>query len=263
MKMSDFKVEELRVEDRRNKILEILSREGKVKVLELSRLFEISEVTIRSDLSELESLGVLERTHGGAVSTSKAYYNMSFHDRMRTNEDEKRRIAVEIAAMVSDGDNIMINSGTTTLLAAQELKNKKDLTIVTNSLSIAQETGHYRNIQVILLGGNLNPQYQFTYGDDTIHQLKKYKADKLILAADGVSSEDGITTYHHMEAEVNRQMIARVNKTIVVADHTKIGRASFAYVGLLESADVLVSNTNASQDELKLLKERGMEIKLV
>ena len=261
--MAEYRNEELNIEDRRGKILEMLTQEGKVKVSELSRLFSISEVTIRNDLSELEAAGLLERTHGGAITTYKAYYSMSLNERARTNEEEKRKIASAAASMISDGDTIMINSGTTTLFVVQELKNVKNLTIVTNSLPISQEIGHHKNIHVILLGGNFNPQYQFTYGDDTIIQLKRYKADKLILAADGISSEDGITTCHHFEAEVNRQMIARVNKTIVVADYTKIGRASFAYIDPLQNIDCLVTKKNANRNEIKLITETGIEVRLV
>lgn len=261
--MSDISFEEMSIEDRRKTILDMLNRQGKVRVVDLSKLFGISEVTIRNDLSEMETAGMLERIHGGAISTHKAYYNMTFHDRMRTNEGEKRRIAAEAALMVSDGDTIMVNSGTTTLFTVQELKNVKNLTIVTNSLSIAQEVGHYNNIHVILLGGSFNPQYQFTYGDDTISQLKRYKADKLILSADGVSADEGITTYHHLEVEVNRQMIARVNKTIVVADYSKIGRTSFTYIDSIDHIDTLITNQNANQDEIGLIGEKGVEIRLV
>ena len=261
--MADARIDELSVDDRRNKIFEMLNRTGKVKVIDLSKLFGISEVTIRNDLSELENAGCLERIHGGAISTSKAYYNMSLHDRMKTNEDEKRNIAIEVASMISDGDTVIINSGTTTLFAVRELKNIKNLTLLTNSLSIAQEVGHYNNIQVILLGGNLNTQYMFTYGDDTLNQLKKYKADKLILAADGVCVEEGVTTYHHLEAEVNRQMIARVNKTIIVADYTKIGRASFARIDSLDNIDILVTNNKANNEEIEAIKEKGIETRLI
>lgn len=260
--MPEEKVEELSVEDRRNSILEKLNQDGKVKVAELSRLFGISEVTIRNDLSELECLGMLERVHGGAVNTYRAYYNMTLQERARTNAEEKKRIAAEVSSMISDGDTLMINSGTTTLFIVQELKNIKNLTLVTNSISISQEVGHYRNIHVILLGGNFDPQYQFTYGDDAIEQLKRYKADKLILSVDGVSPEEGISTYHHFEAEVNRQMIARVNKTIVVADYTKIGRTNFARIASIESMDCLVTNKNAASQEIDEIRQRGVEIRL-
>jgi DeoR family fructose operon transcriptional repressor len=262
IKMAD-KLEEMNIENRRGRILELLTQKGKVRVIELSKLFGISEVTIRSDLSELEEAGLLERVHGGAVSTYKAYYNMSFYDRMKTNEPEKREIAAACASMISDGDTLMINSGTTTLFTVQELKNVKNLTIVTNSVSIAQEAVNYDKANVILLGGNFNSQYQFTYGDDTVNQLKKYKADKLILSADGVSAQEGVTTYHHLESEVNRQMILRAKKTIVVADYTKIGRESFTYIDSINNVDYVITNRNANANELEIIKENGVEIRLV
>lgn len=261
--MANGSIEELDIDKRREMIVELLNKEGKVKVIELSKLFGISEVTIRNDLIVLEERGFLEKIHGGAVSTHKAYYNMSLLERMKTNEEEKREIAAACLSLVSNGDTIMINSGTTTLFVIQELKHIKNLSVVTNSLAIAQEVGHLSNIQVILLGGNFNPQYQFTYGDDTINQLKRYKADKLILSADGVSAEEGVTTYHHLEAEVNRQMLARSNKTIVVADYSKIGRASFAYIDSIDNLDILVTNKNVNRDELNSIREKGVEIRQV
>lgn len=261
--MAEENIAEFDIDNRRKKIIELLNKEGKIKVIGLSRLFGISEVTIRNDLSALEEEGLLERIHGGAVSTYKSYYNMSLSDRMKTNEEEKRAIAADCASLITNGDTIMINSGTTTLFVVQELKHIKNLTLVTNSLAIALEAGHFGNMQVILLGGNYNDQYQFTYGDDTVNQLKRYKADKLILAADGVSAEEGVTTYHHLEAEVNRQMLDRVNKTIVVADYTKISRTSFAYINSIGSVDILVTNKNSNQDEINAIKEKGVEIKLV
>lgn len=114
-----------------------------------------------------------------------------------------------------------------------------------------------------MLGGSVNPQYQFTYGDDAINQLKKYRADKLILAVDGINSEEGITTYHHLEAEINRQMISRVNKTIIVADYTKIGRVSFAYIDSINNIDILLTNQKVSQDEIKNIKKSGVDVLFV
>lgn len=263
MCMHEMEKVELSVEDRRNKIIEILTQQGRVKVVELSKLFGTSEVTIRNDLSELDNMGLLERIHGGAVSAYRAYYNMSLHERMKTNEEEKRRIALEASKLISDGDTLMVNSGTTTLFTVQELRSTKNLTIVTNSLSIAQETGHYRNIHVILLGGNFDPQYQFTYGDDAINQLSRYRANKLILSVDGISLNNGITTFHHLEADVSRQMAARVNKTIVVADYTKIGRTSFAHINSIDGVDILISDQKANQEELNKIAKRNIEIRLV
>src|SRR5690606_31971720 len=100
-------------------------------------------------------------------------------------------------------------------------------------------------------------------GDDAITQLSKYKADKLILSTDGVSSEFGITTYHHLEAELYRQMIAKVDKRILVADYTKIGRANFAQIERIEKIDCLITNQNANKDEIDAIKEKGVEVRLV
>lgn len=255
--------QELHVDDRRSKILELLAQKGKVRVTELSKLFEISEVTIRNDLSELEANGLLERVHGGAATSYKSYVTMPIHERMKTNEPEKRAIAKAVAGMISDSDTVLISSGTTTAIVAQELKQAKNLTVVTNSIAVAQELGQHRAGKVILLGGDFNVEYQFTYGDDTLNQLRKYKADKLILSVDGVSAEGGLSSYLHLEAEIYRQMMARVNRTIIVADHAKIGRTSFAHIDTIDKVDVLVTNQKASQEEIRSIADKGIEVVLV
>lgn len=261
--MDETKMDEIDINQRRKRILELLQRDGKVKVAELSKLFGISDVTIRNDLDELEGQGMLQRVHGGAISTYKSYYNMTFHDREETNKEEKRKIAVEAASMISDGDTIILGSGTTPLYVMRELKHHKNLIVITNSLSVAHEVGYIRGVNIlVLLGGNINMEYQFTSGDDAISQLIKYKADKLILSSDGVSSQFGITTYHHLEAELNRQMIARVDRTILVADYTKIGRANFSQIESIEKIDCLITNHNAPNDEIEAIKEKGVEVRL-
>lgn len=255
--------EELNIELRRRRIKEILDQEGKVRVTELSQLFGISEVTIRSDLSELENEGVLDRVHGGAIPTSRSYYNMNFRERKDSNVEEKKRIAAEVALMIEDGETVIINSGTTTYYIALELKTHRNLSIVTNSISIAMELGQLSNLHIILLGGLINPQYSFTYGDDTINHLKRYKADKLILSVDGVNAGAGLTTYHFQESEVNKVMMDRVNNTIAVADYSKIGRESFSRIASIDMIDYLVTNSTANSQELEKISAKGVEIKLV
>jgi DeoR/GlpR family transcriptional regulator of sugar metabolism len=260
--MADKKPE-LDVDERRNKMLELLNEKGKIKVADLSKHFGISEVTIRNDLAELEMKGMLDRVHGGAVSAYRAYYNMSLQERMNTNKKEKLQIAAEISGLISDGDTLMINSGTTTFYVLKELKSKRNLTIVTNSIAIAQEAGLSINSHVILLGGNFNFQYQFTYGDDTLNQLEKYKADKFIMAVDGIHHNVGLSTHHHLEAEVNRQMIKRVNTTIVAADYTKIGRTGFTHFSPISSVDMLITNKIANGNHISMIKDKGVEVRLV
>jgi DeoR/GlpR family transcriptional regulator of sugar metabolism len=261
--MMDSRPEEINATGRRKEILTMVNNAGSVKVAYLSKIFDISEVTIRNDLSELEKSGLLERVHGGAVSTYKTYYSMTFDDRMKTNIDEKKSIAAAATALISDGDTIMLSSGTTPLYVVKELKNKKDLTVVTNSLAVAQEACFNENIYIIMLGGNLNTRYMFNHGYDTLEQLEKYKASKFILSPDGVNAEDGVSTCYHLEAEINRQMIARSAKTIVVADYTKIGRTSFAHIESMCKIENLVTNKVADEEEIKAIENAGVEVILV
>ena len=146
---------EIAVEERKEKILDMLNRDGKVKVNELSRLFDVSEVTIRLDLSDLEENGLLSRVYGGAVSSYKNYYNMSFKQRVIANGNEKKLIAAKAAQMVMENDTLMMNSGTTTLFTYMALSKSMHLTIITNSVAIAQEASGNGNhkIPIISLRG--------------------------------------------------------------------------------------------------------------
>ena len=248
-------------EQRRNAILEILKTDDIVRVSNLAEILSASGVTIRNDLSEMEQAGLLRRIHGGAVSTKKSYYNMSVSDRMSINKSEKKQIAKTCAGLINDGDTLMIDSGTTTRYLAMELAARKDLTIVTNAMHIAAEFVYNNSANVILLGGNLDLKYQFTFGNDTIAGLKKYRADKMIIATDGISLDHGITTYHYQETEVSRCMIERANTVIVVADHSKIGKEGFSFIAPLSGIDILV--TNACPDnavELESFRKNGIKV---
>ena len=237
-------------DNRRKKILELLNTNGSVRVADLSRIFSISEVTIRTDLADMENKGLLTRVHGGAVSSYKPYYNMSLNQRMSTNQEEKEIIAKKIADMIENNDTIMLNSGTTTLLVFRALPCDFNLNIVTNSISIALEGTVNPNFNIILLGGQINPKYQFTYGDDAIRQLKSYHADKLILSVDGIDAEHGFSTYYDREAEIDRIMFKQSGVSIVAADHSKFNRCAFTKISDFSVADYIVTDT-AVPDSLK------------
>ncbi len=246
---------------RRNDIMELLKKEDRVKVSDLVDVFGISDVSIRNDLSEMEQMGLLRRVHGGAVSTRKSYYDMSLNDRMNINKAEKVRIAQACAALIKDGDTLMIDSGTTTRYLAKELAERSNLTVVTNALLIAQEFAYNNSVNVILLGGQLDLQYQFSYGNDTIAQIQKYRVEKMVVATDGISASHGLTTYHHQEADVSRRMLERVNRVLVVADHSKIGKEGFAYISPISCVNVLVTDKNeASASELNAMRLQGVEV---
>jgi DeoR/GlpR family transcriptional regulator of sugar metabolism len=231
-------------DDRRKKILEILNQDGSVRVTELSRLFGISEVTIRTDLADMEYKGLLTRVHGGAVSSYKPYYSMSLNQRMSTNQSQKEVIAKKIADMIENNDTIMLNSGTTTLLVFRALPQDYNLSIVTNSISIALEGTSNPNFNIILLGGLINSKYQFTFGDDAIRQLKSYHADKLILSVDGIDAEHGFSTYYDKEAEIDRIMLQQSGVNIIAADRSKFNHRAFTKISDLSIADYIVTDSD-------------------
>ena len=253
----------LKIDYRRKKILELLSKKGRVWVSELSEELGTTPVTIRNDLAALGEEGLLDRVSGGAVQRVNNYYNVELHLRRQDNDDIKKRIAEASAALISDGETLFINSGTTTYFTAIELKQRKNLNIVTNSIPIAMELGTVSGFNVMLLGGEINTQYSFTCGINTLEQLRHFKADKTLLSMDGIDARCGLTTYHAEEAIINRTMIERSRETIITADHTKIGYESFSFVSDINAGLTLVTDEqNPEASFLEDIKKAGVHIVL-
>ena len=243
-------------EQRKQKISELLKENDLVKVTELSQLFGVSEVTVRAYLEDMEKKGLLSRVHGGAVSSYKPYYSMSLNQRLEANQREKVMIAEKVSTFIEPNDTIMLNSGTTTLLAFRKFPTDYNLNIVTNSISIALEASSNPNYNVILAGGSVNTKYQFTYGHDAAAQIRKYHADKLILSVDGIDSTSGFTTYYNKECAIDVAMIEQSKLCIVAADRSKFGHRAFAKISDVSVADYIVTNAPLPQelaDELKAL----------
>ena len=243
----------LKIDVRRKKILDLLAQNGEVRIADLTALFDTTEVTIRSDLSALENDGYLQRVTGGAVQTVRNFYNLDYIQRGRNNLAFKRAVGQAAADMISDGETLLINSGATTSAVAGALRKKRNLSIVTNSVTVAMELGEAPSFRVILLGGNINVRYAFTYGSDALEELEHYRADHAILSIDGISAEAGLTTYHAEEATIDRAMIRRARSTLVVADYSKIGRESFTSVGALDQRILLITNQCADREQVRAI----------
>lgn len=250
----------LKIDARRKKILELLSRDGSVRVSELSAEMGATAVTIRNDLDSLERDGYLERIPGGAVQSVKNFYNIELQYRRQKNILYKRAVAAGVAELVRDGETLLINSGTTTYYAAVELKRRKNLNIVTNSIYIAVELSAHPSFRVLLLGGDTNPQYSFTHGSEALEQLRKYRADKAILSVAGIDADIGITTYHADEAQLDRLMMERARTSIVAADYTKLGQESFSNIGEVTRAGYIVTNGCGDAEQIARIREKGVEL---
>lgn len=228
-----------KIDRRRDEILSLLHSEGKVYISDLCTRFGISPVTIRNDLDVLAEEGKLIRMTGGAVplrnETNEAQSSIERYD-------QKKEIAMRAAAYVRDGDTLFINSGSTTELFAAELHAKKNLKIVTNSLSIATELGAIPTFHVILLGGMINSHSRFTYGENAQEQIVRFGADFAVLSVDGINENGEITTCHAEEAIIDRLMIQRAARVLVVADEAKIGRTGFSLVSYCDEKIEILTN---------------------
>ena len=251
------------VEQRHAKILEHLKLHCEVHVASLSNKLRISEVTIRKDLTELERLGMLTRTYGGAVSRDRGYLYHDFDARMTTMQAEKRAIASAAAKRVSAGNLVMLNSGSTNMIVSQAWFEVPDLTIITNCVRTALEVREHGNSEVILLGGVLRKRFHFTGGRDTIRVMDRYHADVCFISVDGFDAVNGLSTYYREEAEVIQHMLAASSLKVVVADSSKLGRTSVECVCSPQDIDLLITDTGVAPKELAALRRTGLEVATV
>lgn len=251
----------LKIDIRRQAILEQLNRDGQVFVTDLSQRLSITPVTIRNDLDTLAAEGRLERIQGGAIRKfqSPEGWPSSMSKNMPLQK-EKHAIAEAVLDYVSNGDTLFINSGMTTLAVAEVLSQRKKLNIVTNSLAVANYLSHQPDVRLILLGGELNANYGFTCGGDALEQLNRYQSDWSIMSVDGLHPEHGITTYHADEALIDRTMIARARKTIFVADHRKIGRVGFSHICNVDPSQILITDDDCDAPMLERLNKIGITL---
>lgn len=259
--MSEMKISDNSMAARRQIILDMLNRNGSIRVVDLSHILNTSVVTIRKDLDELEREGLLERMHGGAMKNNKAYQYNSFTNRLGTKAEEKQKIAAAAADMINEGDSIIINTGSTTFYVVQELKKKNNVIVITNSLQVFNEIGFCKNITTIFLGGKFDPVLQVTYGNEVISQLSEYMADKLIMGIDGIDLTGGLTSYDYSQVAIARHMIERSKHGIIVADDSKIGRIAFSHICSITNIETII--TNDSPNSKALIKDiRNLDIQV-
>jgi len=246
--------------ERRNKILELVEERGKVEVAELSRRFEISEATIRTDLKELDRSGLLRRAHGGAIRVDRVGADPSLQIKAGIRAEQKRRIGAAAAALVEDGDSIILDSGTTTLQVARHLKGKRDVKVITNALNVAAELATATGVQLILLGGLVRPNSLSVVGHFAQDMLAQLSADKLFLAVDAFDLELGLSTPNLEESQVNQAMARVAKQTILVADSSKFGKQSLSRIVPLSVVHTIVTDDELPADSRAALDARGIEV---
>ncbi|MBV8909755.1 MAG: DeoR/GlpR transcriptional regulator [Gammaproteobacteria bacterium] len=253
----------LLVGERRRRIRELLRAEGRVTVESLAARFGTSQVTIRADLTTLESAGALTRTHGGALSVAEGDQSLDFKQLQR--RAEKLRIAAAAAALIRDGETIVLDSGTTTAEIARRIRTLeiRSVNVITNALNIAALLIDVAAVRLIVPGGILRRDSNSLSGPMAEAALDTLQADRLYLGADGIDPQIGIMTPHVAEAQLNARMIAMSRHVVVVADSSKFARRNISLIARTEQLHMLITDRGAPPEAVEQLRQRGTEVRLV
>ncbi len=251
----------LSAEKRKSRILYILNEKKRVSVRELEETLNVSGVTIRNDLSNLEKEEFLYRVHGGALIREKLEYEFSFQRRLEVKIEEKKSIARKALGLVREGDFIFLDSGTTLLEFAKLLKEFRNLCVVTNSFPVCLELASSPGIELIGIGGRVNPEHFAFAGSNTIRYLKEFNFDRVFLGTDGFSIEKGLTTNDINMAEVERTAMQQSRECIVLADSGKMHSVGFATsISSLARINILVTDWKMDREYLRRLEAEGVKV---
>ncbi len=244
--------------ERKNLILEKLQDEKRVVVGELSELFSVSEETIRRDLDKLDKEGLADKIYGGAVLVESNNTDVPFSVRKKRNMLGKRVIAELIRDIVADGDHIILDPSTTAVSIAKALKEKKRLTIVTNSIEVLVELSDVSGWDIISTGGNLRENYLALVGPKTVETIQSFNADKVILSCKGMDMQRGITDANEMFSQVKKAMLRSAKQKILAVDYTKFDKVAFAQICEVIDLDMVVTDVRPSDKWMKYFKNKGI-----
>ena len=246
-------------EERKNKILELILREKKVTVAQLSDLFSVTGATIRTDLRNMESTGLLTRTHGGAIERTRTGFEPDSREKEVQNLQAKQRIGLAALDLIENGDTIVLDTGSTTFELARCLNRRKNVTVVTNDIVIAKVLEDMQSVNVLFMGGLLRKGFHCTIGVQGRMIMEGLTVDKAFMGTNGFSLAKGATTPDVQHAETKKVMIAISAKTILLCDRTKHGRVSLAQFLPSDRLDVLVTDGIDEKDR-EQIERAGIEL---
>ncbi|MFD2742490.1 MULTISPECIES: DeoR/GlpR family DNA-binding transcription regulator [Sphingobacterium] len=249
--------------ERHQHILEQIEGHGKVHVLDLCKLLNVSSVTIRKDLKTLEEKGLLYRTHGGATAINPYTMDRTVFEKEKLFAEEKSLIARTAASMVDENDSIIIASGTTVQAMAREIVPIGALTVVTAALNVSLQLIKHQNVEILQLGGLLRKSSTSVAGLYAESILSDFYCSKLFMGVDGIDVEYGLTTTNAQEAHLNRKMMNVAQKTIVLADSSKFGKRGFGRICPAEEVDVVITDPGIPEKSAMELEKMGIQVIIV
>lgn len=250
-------------EERRTQILQIVRQEGRARVNDLAAHFSASAVTIRNDLNELHQRGLVLRSHGGAVMPDTILRESPVHERLKAHSEEKRRIGAMAATLIHDAETIILDSGTTTLEIARQIKNRQELQVITNGVNIAAELLDARGVRTFIVGGSVRGDSASIVGRTTEDMFEQFSADRLFLSGAGCDPDFGVSGANLEETTVNRAMLRIAREIVLVADSSKFSRRSMSRIAPFAEIDVVISDTGLRDEVQERIRQLGCSLILV
>ena len=246
--------------ERRSSILAKLSSEGKIVVSDLSETFGVSEETIRRDIEKLEKEGLATKTYGGAISTMAVASDLPYNVRKGVNVELKQNIAEKIANMIHDGDRIMLDASSTAIYITRRIKNKKNITIITNSVEILIELADKTGWTILSTGGALKEGSFSMVGLSAERMVRGYHVDLCICSAKGLDERLGITDSNEKDSEMKQAMFNSAEKRILALDSTKFDKKSFVKVCNISDIDMIVTDKEPSKEWQTVISNNGVDL---
>ncbi len=246
--------------ERKNQILSILQEEKKVVVTDLSKRFDVSEETIRRDLDKLEKEGYLVKAYGGAVLNDNQLLELPFIVRKKAHVEAKQSIANKISEFIHDGDRIILDASSTALFVLRKIKERKNLTVITNSVEILVECGEVSGWNIFSTGGHMQEGSLALFGPAADKMLKNYHADKAVISCKGIDIDGGLTDSNEMHAMTKSNMLSCVNTRIVAVDSSKFDKVAFAKISELGGVDIIVTEQDPGAEWKNALEKLNIEL---
>lgn len=254
----------LAMQERRRCIRALVSSQAQCSVAELARRFEVSAVTIRSDLAALADSGALVRIHGGALPPGESE-EVPITVKQTLYHAEKVRIAAAAASLIQDGETVILDSGTTTAEIARQIRGLKlrSINVITNALNIAALLANAHHVNLIIPGGVLRRKSWSLSGPQAEQALRALQADRLFLGVDSLDPDIGLMTPHVLEAKLNALMIRIARQTVAVTDSSKLLRRNLSVIAPVEEVHLLITDQAAAPEAVAAIRARGVEVRLV
>ena len=244
--------------ERRNKILSLLQTDKKVVVSELSESFRVSEETIRRDLERMEKEGYCTKTYGGAIIKEDSAVELPFTVRKNTNVAGKQQIAKLIAIMIRDGDQIMLDASSTAVFVAQNIKKKKNITVITNSIEVLFELSDVTGWKILSTGGTMSEGSFALGGHQAEKMLSSFHVGKAVISCKGIDLKHGFTDTTEDAAQLKKTMLKNATKKILAVDSSKFDKISFTEIGSLKDITMIVTDVEPSEEWKQLFKSEGV-----